>query len=199
MLYLTFSDMGTTVRRKVKQFQKRLLPERSSAANRLKYNMPEVIANLNKMKCRVEVRKLASRDVPAGSDSDDIIIETATSDSEDDIEVIFNSANKTVSVPSSSKVMNQSGSLKNQSHWHTECSLTMISKTMLRPQLPSLMLPSLMLPMEKVAVWLTTTANLGGEMSPHEQSCQKDDPKATDLNESRVFSGLTCQNFYGVK
>ena len=57
--------------------------------------MPEVIANLNKMKCRVVVRKLASRDVPV--DSDNIIIETATSDSEDD------SANKTVCAPPSPK------------------------------------------------------------------------------------------------
>ena len=63
--------------------------------------MPEVIANLNKMKCRVVVRKLASRDVPV--DSDNIIIETATSDSEDDVEVIFDSASKTVCAPPSPK------------------------------------------------------------------------------------------------
>ena len=184
LLCLVFSDMGTNVRKK-----------RSSASKRLKYNMPEVIANLNKMKCRVEVRKLASRDVPVDSvsDSDDIIIETATSDSEDDVEVIFDSANKTVCSPPSLKVMNQSGSLQNQSHWHTEGSLTMNSKTMLRPKLPSLMLP-----MDKVAVWLTTV-KLGVEMSAHEVSCQKDDQKATDFFEPRLVSGLTCQIFYGVK
>ena len=179
-----FSDMETTVRKQAEQFQKRLLPERTSAAKMLKYNTPEVIANLNKMKCRVEVRKLASRDVPVDSDSDDIIIETDTSDSEDDVEVIFDSANKTVSVPPSPKVMNQSGFLQNQSH-HTEWSLTMNSKTMLRPKLPSLMLP-----MDKVAVWLTT-AKLGGAPA-HDESCQKE-------YGSKRISCLTGQNFYGVK
>ena len=79
---------------------------------------------------------------------------------------------------------------KNQSHWHTESSLRINSKTMPRPQLPSLMLP-----MDKVVVWLTAT-NLGGA---HEESCRKDDQIATDLNGTRVVSGLACLNFYGVK